>query len=65
MVLAFELVDKDKDGFLSPIEIRRMLKDLGEDVTDAELAEIMRDNDKDKDGKLSFDEFKAMMARQD
>jgi len=60
---AFRLFDQDKDGFISPAELRAVLASLGEKVSDSELADIIRDADKDKDGKLNFQEFVGMMNR--
>jgi hypothetical protein len=48
---AFDSLDKDKDGFVSHYEAK-----------DSEWAGRLREFDKDRDGKLSREEFAAMQA---
>ncbi len=38
---AFELFDLDKDGAISFNELKRVAEDLGEDMTDEELREMI------------------------
>ena len=38
---AFELFDLDKDGVISFDELKRVAEDLGEDMTDEELREMI------------------------
>ncbi|XP_074581207.1 calcium-dependent protein kinase 20-like [Curcuma longa] len=58
---AFQYFDQDKSGFIEIEELRSCLaNDLGpnhEEVINA----IIRDVDTDKDGKISYEEFAAMM----
>ena len=49
---AFELFDLDKDGVISFTELKKVAQDLGEDMTDEELREMIagaNKGDKDKD----------------
>lgn len=58
---AFEFFDRDGSGFIEPNELREALADeLGETDTMV-LNEILREVDTDKDGRVSYDEFVAMM----
>ena len=58
----FSVFDKDGDGFISAAELRHVLKNHGEMVTDEEVDEMMREADVDGDGQVNYDEFVAMMT---
>ncbi|CAK5045218.1 unnamed protein product [Meloidogyne enterolobii] len=51
---AFQVFDKDNDGFISPFELRFVMQNLGEDLTDFEVKEMIREADLDGDGKVNF-----------
>ncbi|KAK4795462.1 hypothetical protein SAY86_013456 [Trapa natans] len=59
---AFEYFDMNKSGFIEFEELREALDDkhLGPD-NDQVIRDIMHDADLDKDGRISYNEFKAMM----
>ncbi|XP_050378823.1 calcium-dependent protein kinase 10-like [Argentina anserina] len=58
---AFIFFDKDGSGYIELVELRQALTDeSGETDTDV-LTDIMREVDTDKDGRISYDEFVAMM----
>ncbi|KAE8730723.1 Calcium-dependent protein kinase 30 [Hibiscus syriacus] len=58
---AFMFFDKDGSGYIELDELRDALADeSGETDVDA-LNDIMREVDTDKDGRISYDEFVAMM----
>jgi len=59
---AFKLLDKDRSGYITAKELRVYLSQLGEKVTQKEASDIVRDADKNGDGRISCDEFVAMMA---
>lgn len=59
---AFEVFDKDNSGTISADEIRAVLKKCGEDLDDKELDEMLRRVDVDGDGKISIEEFAAVMC---
>jgi len=54
----FELFDSDGDGYISIPELRQTLKQCEYNVTDEVVEQIMKEADINKDGKISFDEFK-------
>ncbi len=58
----FNLFDDDKTGFISLQNLKRVAKDLGEIMTDAELLDMIERADTDQDGLISFDEFYAIMS---
>ncbi len=41
--------------------MRRIAKELGENLTDDELQAMIDEFDEDRDGEISFDEFSAIM----
>merc|ERR1711982_315259 len=51
---AFGVFDKDGDGFISKEELKIVMENLGETLTDEELQEMMNEADADNDGKLSY-----------
>mmetsp|Transcript_10882 Transcript_10882/g.14158 ORF Transcript_10882/g.14158 Transcript_10882/m.14158 type:complete len:154 (-) Transcript_10882:70-531(-) len=60
---AFNMFDKDGDGHLTKVELRGVMKNLGQNFTDSELNEIMSTMDLDKNGTIEFNEFLAMMGK--
>jgi len=58
----FSMIDVNKDGFLSEKEIRTMMKNLGEKVCKKDIRKMVKEADKNRDGKISFDEFKEMVC---
>ena len=59
---AFSLFDKDSNGLISAEELRLVMKNLGENLTDGEIGEMMREADTDGDGHINYDEFVKMMS---
>lgn len=58
---AFKFFDKDGSGYIESGELQEALADES-GVTDADvLNDIMREVDTDKDGRISYEEFVAMM----
>ncbi|XP_062181829.1 calmodulin-2/4-like isoform X2 [Phragmites australis] len=61
---AFHVFDQDQNGFISRNELRHVLENLGERLSDEELAEMLREADVDGDGQINYTEFaKVMMAK--
>ena len=58
---AFEAFDKDSSGKLSADEIRDVIRCMGDELTEEEVAEIMDRGDTDGDGLLSFQEFTRLI----
>ncbi|MEQ2238231.1 Calcineurin subunit B type 1 [Ilyodon furcidens] len=64
---AFRIYDMDKDGFISNGELFQVLKMMvGNNLQDTEMQQIVDKTiisaDKDGDGRVSFDEFCAMVG---
>ncbi|KAI9335474.1 calmodulin mutant SYNCAM56 [Obelidium mucronatum] len=60
---AFKVFDKDGNGFICADELRSVMANLGEKLTEAEIEAMIRENDKDGDGRIDMVEFLAMMAK--
>ena len=57
----FKIFDKNGDGFISNDELRKLMITFGEDLSDAEVNELIKEADTDKDGRVNLEEFKAAM----
>ncbi|XP_053402127.1 neo-calmodulin-like [Mercenaria mercenaria] len=58
---AFRVFDKHKHGAIGEDDLRSVMSDLGEKLTDEEIAEMIKEADVNGDGQISFDEFVQMM----
>ena len=59
----FELFDDDKTGYISLQNLKRVANELGENMNDAELLEMIERADLDQDGQISPDEFFKIMTQ--
>ncbi|EPB82295.1 hypothetical protein HMPREF1544_10975 [Mucor circinelloides 1006PhL] len=59
--LCFAKFDKNGDGQISEEELKEVMGGLGENLTDAEIKDMMHDADTNHDGFIDFEEFKALM----
>jgi len=59
---AFQAFDLDKNNFVGAAEIRHVLINIGETVTDEEVDEMIRMVDTDGDGQVGFEEFFGMVT---
>ncbi|CBI34166.3 hypothetical protein VitviT2T_021291 [Vitis vinifera] len=58
---AFKVFDKDQDGYISANELRNVMFNLGERLTDEEAEQMIREADLDGDGQVNYEEFVRMM----
>ena len=58
---AFQVFDKNLDGFITPAELRHIMTNLGEKLTDEEVDEMIREADLDGDGQINYEEVVKMM----
>ena len=60
---AFRLFDDDETSFITLKNLRRVAKEIGENMTDEELQEMIEEADRDGDGQVSEEEFLRMMKK--
>ena len=63
MLKAFRLFDDDDTGKISLRNLKRVAKELGENMTDDELAEMIEEADRDGDGEIGEEEFMRIMRK--
>lgn len=61
---AFEVFDKDKDGFVSRQELKTIMRSLGQNPSEDDIEELMVTADSNQDGKISYDEFMTLISNQ-
>nr|XP_028600389.1 centrin-2-like isoform X2 [Podarcis muralis] len=60
---AFRLFDDDGTGKISFKNLKRVAKELGENLTDEELQEMIDEADRDGDGEIDEQEFLRIMKK--
>lgn len=60
---AFQVFDKDGNGYISKEELHLVMNNLGEKLTDDEIAEMIKEADADGDGQVNYREFVSMMEK--
>ncbi|KAK9461727.1 calmodulin [Lipomyces oligophaga] len=60
---AFALFDRDGDGQITTKELGTVMRSLGQNPSEAELADMINEVDTDNNGTIDFPEFLTMMAR--
>ncbi|KAL2968942.1 hypothetical protein AAZX31_15G053500 [Glycine max] len=63
LMKAFHIIDHDKNGKISALDIKRIAKELGQNFTDREIQEMVEEADQDNDREVSAEEFITMMNR--
>ncbi|KAJ1944613.1 myosin II light chain, partial [Kickxella alabastrina] len=56
-VQAFQVFDREGNGFISAGELRYVLTSLGEALSDAEVDELLKGVPMDKHGNINYEEF--------
>ncbi|CAF5199694.1 unnamed protein product, partial [Rotaria magnacalcarata] len=59
----FRIFDKNGNGFISEMEIRSVMNNLGEKLTDDELNDMIREADLDGNRQVDYAEFSALVRR--
>lgn len=60
---AFRLFDDDETGKITFKNLKRVAKELGENISDEELQEMIDEADRDGDGEVSEEEFFRIMKK--
>ncbi|GFQ90411.1 calmodulin [Trichonephila clavata] len=59
---AFRVFDKNGDGFISPSELRQVMTNLGEKLSDEEVEDMIKEADLDGDGLVNYKEFVLILT---
>ncbi|KAL3270292.1 hypothetical protein HHI36_009343 [Cryptolaemus montrouzieri] len=62
LLAAFKVFDLNKDGYITKDEIKTAMETIGEDVTEEQVDEFIIIADKDKDGKINYEEFVKLLS---
>merc|ERR1712151_652231 len=63
LIEAFKVFDRDGNGWISAAELRHVMTNLGEKITDEELDDMVREANVQPNGKISVADFvRSMMA---
>ena len=54
LIAAFNVFDKDGSGLISPTELKRTMRELGEKLDDEVIDEMIRQADVNRDGEISL-----------
>lgn len=60
---AFSLFDDDHSGKITIKNMKRVARELGENLTEDELQAMIDEFDRDQDGEISSDEFMYIMKQ--
>ncbi|GMH58572.1 hypothetical protein TrRE_jg11460 [Triparma retinervis] len=60
---AFELFDDDRTGKIGMRNMRRIARELGENLSEEELQAMIEEFDRDQDGEINEDEFNYIMRQ--
>ena len=63
MTHMFRLFDKDKKGFIELKDLKRIAAELGENMTDTELQEMVDRGSNQASGKVTLEEFTTIMNK--
>ena len=63
MLKAFRLFDEDESGKISFKNLKRVAKELGENMSDEEIHEMIEEADRDGDGEINEEEFVRIMKK--
>ncbi len=60
---AFNVFDKDNDGFITLKELGTVMRSLGQNPTETELHDLIKQYDRDESGTIDFIEFFDLMYK--
>ncbi|XP_015171352.1 PREDICTED: neo-calmodulin-like isoform X6 [Polistes dominula] len=59
---AFRVFDKNKDGLISSKELRHVMTNLGEKLSEEEVDDMIKEADLDGDGMVNYEEFVTILT---
>ena len=63
VIKAFEYIDKDRDGVISLDDLKQTNQSTRLGLSEAELSGLIEEADKNGDGRISMEEFVAVMKK--
>ena len=57
----FKVFDQDGSGYITAAELRHVMMNLDEELTDKEIDNLIAEADVDGDGQIGYDEFKRLI----
>merc|ERR1711935_261928 len=57
---SFKVFDKDGNGYISKSELKTVMTNLGQTLTDDEIEDMIKEADLDGDGRVNYEEFVRM-----
>ena len=61
MCEVFKVFDQDGSGYITAAELRHVMMNLDEELTDQEIDNLIAEADVDGDGQIGYDEFKRLI----
>lgn len=61
--VVFDKYDADGSGAVDGVELKSVFSECGQELTDEEVKDLMKEFDNDGNGELDFKEFLAMMSK--
>ena len=61
IMAVFRTLDERGCGYLTPDELRHIMRNLGEPLEEKEIDDIIREVDSDGNGEIDFEEFCSIM----
>ncbi|KAM5359673.1 hypothetical protein ACJZ2D_014291 [Fusarium nematophilum] len=61
LLAAFKVFDRDGTGTISAEELRHVMNSIGEEFTQEEIDDMMKEADQNGDGTIDYKEFKQIM----
>ncbi|CAK9293570.1 unnamed protein product [Gordionus sp. m RMFG-2023] len=58
---AFRIFDKDGNGFIGAAELRHIMSNLGEKLTEEEVDDLLKMADSNQDGQVKYEDFVTLI----
>lgn len=58
---AFQALDKDSNGYIEKVELLQIMRGLGEQLTEKDVEDMIKEGDLDEDGRINLEEFTIIM----
>ncbi|XP_046331193.1 neo-calmodulin-like isoform X1 [Haliotis rufescens] len=55
--MAFKVFDKNEDGFIDASELRAVMQNMGEPLSEKEVSDMMKEAAVDDDGRVNYEDF--------